>query len=226
MSVKRKKWRGNTAASASLGLSWAAHRLPVVGKQFAQPGDGVLRDAREHIAKPGKRLDAGSLAGSDEASQHRRRLAATVAAEKCPVAAAQRDIAVGPFGGAVVDLQLAVFQKAQLAPPTDSAHSPPRRRTDSSTSGCSSSRYWWSLSSSRTDTRWRKASLCQYSLLVASLALSVVMRPLCGFAERLETAVRRTLTDKPPAQAGGFFCPKRLRASPPPSPPSPLRTML
>jgi len=93
---------------SSLGLSWAVHRLPVVRSNSLSR---VLRDAREHIAKPGKRLDAGSLAGSDEASQHRRRLAATVAAEKCPVAAAQRDIAVGPFGGAIVDLQLAVFQK-------------------------------------------------------------------------------------------------------------------
>jgi hypothetical protein len=33
--------------------------------------------------------------------------------KKCPVAAAQCDIAVGPFGGAVVNLQLAVLQKAR-----------------------------------------------------------------------------------------------------------------
>jgi hypothetical protein len=48
----------------------------------------VRRDAREDVLKPGKRLDAGPLAGSDEASQHGRRLAASVAAEKSPVAAA------------------------------------------------------------------------------------------------------------------------------------------
>ena len=62
--------------------------MPVVRKQFAQPGDGVCRDAREHVAEPGKRLDAAPLAGSDEASQHRRRLAAAVAAKEWPVAAA------------------------------------------------------------------------------------------------------------------------------------------
>src|SRR5579863_4160308 len=37
---------------------------------------------------------------------------AAVAAEEGPVAAAQRDIAVGSFRGAVVNLQLAIFQKA------------------------------------------------------------------------------------------------------------------
>jgi hypothetical protein len=87
--------------------------LPVVGKQFAQSGDGVCRDSREHVAEPGKRLDAAPLAGSDEASQHGRRLTTAVAAEEAPVAAPQRDIAVGPFGGAVVNLQLAVFEKAR-----------------------------------------------------------------------------------------------------------------
>jgi hypothetical protein len=56
------------------------------------------RDTREHVTEPGERLDAGPLAGSDEASQYRRRLTAAVAAEEGPVVAAQRDIAVGPFG--------------------------------------------------------------------------------------------------------------------------------
>ena len=81
-------------------------------EQFVQVGDGVRRDAREHVAEPGKRLDAAPLAGSDGASQHRRRLAAPVAAKEGPVAPSQRDIAVGPSRGAVVNLQLAVFQKA------------------------------------------------------------------------------------------------------------------
>ncbi len=65
---------------------------PVVRKQFAQPGDGVRRDTREDIAEPGEWFDAAPLAGSNEASQHRRRLAAGVAAKECPVAAAHRDI--------------------------------------------------------------------------------------------------------------------------------------
>src|SRR5947209_17841067 len=70
-----------------LSLGRASHGLPVVGKQLAQPGDGVCRDAREHVAEPGKRLDAAPLAGSNEAPQHGRRLTAAVAAEECPVAA-------------------------------------------------------------------------------------------------------------------------------------------
>ena len=96
-----------------LGLRRCSRRLPVVGKQLTEPGDGVRRNAREHVLEPGKRLDAAPFAGSDEASQHSRRLAAAVAAEKCPIAAAQRDIAVRPFRSAVVNLQLAVFKKAR-----------------------------------------------------------------------------------------------------------------
>lgn len=44
-----------TADRSSLG--WGSRGLPVVGKQFTEPGDGVARDAPEHVAKPGKRLD-------------------------------------------------------------------------------------------------------------------------------------------------------------------------
>jgi hypothetical protein len=70
--------------------------LPVVGKQFAQPSDGVHRDAREHIMEPREWLDAAPLAGSDEASQHGCGFAALVAAEKGPVAAA---VMLGRLGG-------------------------------------------------------------------------------------------------------------------------------
>jgi hypothetical protein len=73
----------------------------------------VRGDAREHIAEARKRLDTAPLAGGNETSQHRRRLAPAIAAKECLVAAAQRDIAVGPFRRAVVNLQLAVFQKAR-----------------------------------------------------------------------------------------------------------------
>ena len=72
-----------------------------MGKQFAQSGDGVRRDAREYIPEPGKRLDIAALARGDEAPQYCRSLAASVAPEESPVAAAQRDVAVGPFRGAV-----------------------------------------------------------------------------------------------------------------------------
>jgi hypothetical protein len=41
----------------------------------------------------------------DEASQHRCRFAASAAAKEGPVAAPQRDIAVGPLRGAVVNFR-------------------------------------------------------------------------------------------------------------------------
>src|SRR5438128_11202368 len=63
--------------------------------------------------EPRERLDAAPLAGSNEASQYGRRLAAIIAAEEGPVAAAKRDVAVGSFRGAVVYLQLAVLQKSR-----------------------------------------------------------------------------------------------------------------
>jgi hypothetical protein len=50
-------------------LSRESRRSPVVGKQFGQSGDGVHRDAREHVIEPGKRLDTAPLTCSDEASQ-------------------------------------------------------------------------------------------------------------------------------------------------------------
>jgi hypothetical protein len=37
---------------------------------------------------------------------------AAVAAKEGPLTAAQRDVAIGPFRGAVVNLQLAVFENA------------------------------------------------------------------------------------------------------------------
>ena len=80
-----------------------------MGKQFAQPGYGVGGNAREHIMEPRERLDAAPLAGSDKAAKHGRRFAAAVTTEEGPVPAAERDVAVGPFRGAVVYLQLAVL---------------------------------------------------------------------------------------------------------------------
>src|ERR1700676_5812939 len=99
------KWRSDLCG----GGEW----LPIVRQQFTDSSDGMRWDTREHIVEPVERLNATPLAGSDEASQHRRCLAAVVASEERPVAAAQRDIPVGSLGGAVVDLQLAVFQKAR-----------------------------------------------------------------------------------------------------------------
>lgn len=45
-----------------LSFSRGSRRLPVVRKQFSQSGDGVRRDAREHVAEPDKRLDAAPFA--------------------------------------------------------------------------------------------------------------------------------------------------------------------
>ena len=67
-------------------LNRAGRWLPVVGKQFAEPGYRVRGTAREHIMEPRERLDPAPLAGSNGPSQHGRRLAAVVATEKGPVA--------------------------------------------------------------------------------------------------------------------------------------------
>ena len=77
----------------------------------------MRRDAREHMAKPGERLHRVPFAHGNEAQQHGRSLAAIVATEKRPVAAADGDVAVGPLGGAIVDLQIAVFEKALQSVP-------------------------------------------------------------------------------------------------------------
>src|SRR5689334_10445606 len=89
----------------------------------------MRRDAREHVTEPGKRLDATPLAGSDKTAKHGRRSAATVATEERPVPAAERNVAVGSFRGAVVYLQLAVLQKSRQRLPLIQriAHCGPRR---------------------------------------------------------------------------------------------------
>jgi hypothetical protein len=64
----------------------------------------MRRNAREHILEPSERLDAAALAGRDEASQHGGRLSAAVASKKRPIATAERNVAVGSFRGAVINL--------------------------------------------------------------------------------------------------------------------------
>src|ERR1043165_4913253 len=51
-------------------------------KQFLEPFDGVHRNPREDIAKPGKRLNTAPFAGGDETAQYRCRFSAFVAAEE------------------------------------------------------------------------------------------------------------------------------------------------
>src|SRR5215471_15576487 len=95
------------------GLGGSRERLPVMGKQFLDSVDGVLRDSREHITEPGERFYGIALAHRDEAQQHGRRLAASVAAEERPVATAHGDIPIRSLGGTRVDLQIAVFEKTR-----------------------------------------------------------------------------------------------------------------
>ena len=84
-------------------------------EQLVDPINRMRSDSREHIAEPTKRLDRVPLARRDEGQQHSRRLAALVAAEERPVAPPNRYAPVGPLGRAVVDLQIAVFQKCVSA---------------------------------------------------------------------------------------------------------------
>src|SRR5690348_3754322 len=81
--------------------------VPVVGKEFGEPRDGMVRNAREHVFEPGEGIDTGSLAGGHEAPQHGRRPAAFVAAKEHPVAAANGDAANGSLGAIIVDLKMA-----------------------------------------------------------------------------------------------------------------------
>src|SRR5439155_6803945 len=118
-------------------------------------------DSGEHIAEPTKRLDRVPLVRRDEAQQHSRRLAAMVAAEERPVAPPNRYAPVGPLGGPIVDLQIAVFQKAvqrlpliQRVPDTALASG-----LFGKTSSRIPSRYWCSFSITGADSRWRNSSL-------------------------------------------------------------------
>ena len=54
-------------------------------QQFFEPLDGMLCDAPEHIAEPGKRIDPDQFAGRNEAPQDSGGPAAVVASEKIPV---------------------------------------------------------------------------------------------------------------------------------------------
>ena len=55
---------------------------PAMRQQLIELIDRVIGNAAKNIAKPGKWVNLHQFAGSDKAGQHRRRLAALVAAEK------------------------------------------------------------------------------------------------------------------------------------------------
>ena len=98
--------------SVRSGLGRRREGFPIVWEQGLNLVDRMGSDSREHIAEPGKWLDRVPLARRDEAQQHGRRLAAMVAAEERPVATPNRYAPVRSLGGAIVDLQIAVFQIA------------------------------------------------------------------------------------------------------------------
>src|SRR5438067_2754947 len=66
----------------------------------------------DNITEPGERFDAAPLTGSNKTSQNCCCSAAMIAAEERPVASSQRDVPIGSFAGAVVDFQIAIFEKA------------------------------------------------------------------------------------------------------------------
>src|SRR5437588_1025779 len=123
--------------------------------------DGVLRDTREHVTKLGERFHMAALAAGDETPQDRRRLTPVVAAEKRPVAAANRDVAVGTLGGSVVDFQFAVFQKTRQRFPLIQRIADRRAgRSLGQNLRLQFQQILVSFLSSRADTRCRNASLC------------------------------------------------------------------
>ena len=77
-------------------------------QEFFEPRDGMFGDAAEHIAEPGKGIDADKFAGRDKAAQHGRGFAAVIAPEEGPVVAAHCKPSQRAFGGIVVDGQIAV----------------------------------------------------------------------------------------------------------------------
>lgn len=71
---------------------------PVVWKKFGEPGNGMVRDARENILEPDEWIDSDALTGSHKATQHRGGRAAFITAKKYPVVAAHRYAADGALG--------------------------------------------------------------------------------------------------------------------------------
>src|ERR1700733_3567694 len=78
---------------------------------------GMCGNARKYIPEPGEWLDTATLTRCDEAHQNGGRPAAIVASEERPVAASDCDIAIGPLGRAVVDLQVTILEKSRQCLP-------------------------------------------------------------------------------------------------------------
>ena len=95
--------------------------FPVVRQKLRNPCDGMGSDAGKDVLKPGEGFDTNPLARGREAPQNRSRFAALVAAEEHPVIASHRHAADIPFGGIIIDAQIAVFAGTVVPPPSRTA---------------------------------------------------------------------------------------------------------
>ena len=69
-----------------------------MGQKLVEFVDRVVGDAAEHVAEPGKRINFDEFARSDEAAEHRRRLAAIITSEERPIVASDGDAAERALG--------------------------------------------------------------------------------------------------------------------------------
>src|ERR1017187_2490218 len=69
-------------------------------------------DAGEDVLEPDEGIHSSPLAGSHEAPQHRRRLAALGAAKEHPIVAADSYTADNALGGVIVDRQVSILAVA------------------------------------------------------------------------------------------------------------------
>src|SRR5512144_2512871 len=100
------------------------HGAGVVSLCFVAPGDvprqqlvdavdGMLGNAREHLAQVGLRIEPVELGRLHQTVDRRRSLAARVRTHEQVVASAKCNSAQGAFGGVVVDLDAAVVDVAR-----------------------------------------------------------------------------------------------------------------
>ena len=94
------------------GLSDPRRRAPIPGQQVADPPGGMIGQARQHVGKPGLRIDVVELGGLDQGVDGGGAAAAFVRAGEGPVVAADRDAAQGPLGGVVGHAQAAIVEEA------------------------------------------------------------------------------------------------------------------
>ena len=79
-----------------------------MGQEFFEAFDGMLGDAAEDVAEPGKRIDLNEFAACNKAAQNRRRPASVIAPEESPVVPSDREAPQRPFCAVVIDGEIAV----------------------------------------------------------------------------------------------------------------------